>query len=160
MIRELAVTNDSTLGNLKIRAGDWILVCDGKKALILENVGTAECPNLRVKAKHEHEDPRTRDLGTDAPGRVFPSFGSARSAVQSTDWHEEAERSFLRAIVEEMVLATADGQLNGLIVVAPPRALGILREVSPPGLYKLVRGEVGHDYTHLPVHELERRLFP
>jgi protein required for attachment to host cells len=159
VIRELAVTNDSTLGNLKIRADDWILVCDGKKALILENVGTAEYPKLRVKATHEHEDPRTHDLGTDAPGRVFPSVGKARSAVQSTDWHEQAERAFLRTIVEELLAATADGQLHGMVVVAPPRALGILRELSPSGFYKLVRSEIGRDYTHLPVHELERRLF-
>ena len=27
---------------LKLENGDWIVVCDGKKALFLENVGTGE----------------------------------------------------------------------------------------------------------------------
>jgi protein required for attachment to host cells len=147
------------VSKLRIRAGDWILVCDGKKALILENVGAGDYPKLRVKTARQHDDPRTRDLGADAPGRAFPSVGSARSAMQSTDLHEQAERAFLRGLVEELLFAAADGQLKGLVVVAPPRALGVIREASPPGLYTLVKAEVGHDYTHLPLHELERLLF-
>jgi protein required for attachment to host cells len=147
------------VAKLKIRPSDWILVCDGKKALILENLGTGDSPNLHVRTVLGHDDPRTRDLGTDAPGRAFASIGNRRSAMQTTDWHEQAERDFLRAVVEYLVSAVSDGNLNGLAVVAPPRALGVLREASPAGLYTLVRAEVGHDYTHLPVDEIERRLF-
>lgn len=147
------------MAKLKIRPSDWILVCDGKKALILENLGTGDNPNLHVRTVLGHDDPRTRDLGTDAPGRAFASIDSRRSAMQTTDWHEKAERDFLRAVVEYLVSAVSDGNLKGLAVVAPSRALGVLREASPAGLYTLVRAEVAHDYTHLPVHEIERRLF-
>jgi protein required for attachment to host cells len=147
------------MGKLNIAAGDWILVCDGKKAIILENAGDRKFPNLRVKAVREHEDAPTRDLGTDAPARVFASVGSARSATETTDWHTQAERDFLRELVGELQSAAMERKFKGLVVVAPPRALGVIREACPPGLRASIRAEVGHDYTHLPVDEVERRLF-
>jgi len=146
------------VSKLRLHAGDWVLVCDGKKAAILENVGNGAHPSLRVRAARQHEDARSRDLGTDAPGRVFQSVGSARSATEPTNWHDRAERAFLRALVEELRSAAADGKLKRLVIVAPPRALGVIREASPPPLRALVKAEVGHDYTHLPVQEVERRL--
>src|SRR4030081_2073577 len=73
---------------LKIRQGDWVIVCDGKKALILENVGDEKIPNLTTREVQEHADPKTSELGTDAPGRSFSSVGSGRSAVEQTDWHK------------------------------------------------------------------------
>jgi protein required for attachment to host cells len=146
------------MSKLKIDAGDWILVCDGKKAVILENAGDRKFPNLRVKAVREHDDAPSRDLGTDVPARVFASVGSARSATESTDWHDQAERAFLRELVGELQSAATERKFKGVVVVAPPRALGVIREAYPPGLRAFVRAEVGHDYTHLPVDEIERRL--
>src|SRR5947209_9044114 len=66
------------MAKLKIHPSDWILVCDGKKALILENLGADDSPNLHVRTVLGHDDPRTRDLGTDAPGRAFASIDSRR----------------------------------------------------------------------------------
>ena len=54
---------------LKIRQGDWVIVCDGKKALILENAGDEKFLNLKTKEVQEHADPKTSDLGTDEPDR-------------------------------------------------------------------------------------------
>lgn len=34
---------------LKMKTGDWIVVCDGRKALILENVGDHAFPILHTK---------------------------------------------------------------------------------------------------------------
>src|SRR6476660_2905802 len=66
---------------LKIRQGDWVIVCDGKKALILENAGDEKFLNLKTKEVQEHADPKTSDLGTDPPGRSFSAVGSGRSAA-------------------------------------------------------------------------------
>ena len=41
---------------MKIGKGDWIVVCDGRKALILENLGDRVFPNLHTKEVHEHPD--------------------------------------------------------------------------------------------------------
>ena len=45
---------------MKIGTGDWIVVCDGRKALILENIGDRMFPNLHTKEVHEHPDPLVR----------------------------------------------------------------------------------------------------
>jgi protein required for attachment to host cells len=80
---------------LKVEQGDWIVVCDGTKALILENIGDEKFPNLQTKEVFEQENLKTREQGTDAPGRSIQSVGSARSAMEQTDWHDQAERAFL-----------------------------------------------------------------
>src|SRR5260370_1648454 len=77
---------------MKIGTGDWIVVCDGRKALILENLGNRMFPNLHTKEVREHPDLSTRALGTVAPGSVHSSIGTARSSVEQTDWHAESER--------------------------------------------------------------------
>jgi len=144
---------------LKIETDSWIVVCDGKKALILENVGDAKFPNLRVKEVHEQADPRTSEQGTGAPGRVFASVGTARSSVEQTDWHDEAERTFLGALVQELNSAVLTGKTKGIVLVAPPRALGMMRKAWPPAHHAAIKGELPHDYVKLPIHEIEKRLF-
>ena len=93
------------MDKMKIGTGDWIVVCDGRKALILENIGDRMFPNLHTKEVHEHEDKSTSAQGSDAPGRVHQSFGGAHSSVEQTDWHDEAERSFLKTLAERLNLA-------------------------------------------------------
>jgi protein required for attachment to host cells len=56
---------------LKIRQGDWVVVCDGRKALVLENAGDEKFLNLGTREVYQHPDPKTHELGTDA--RVAPS---------------------------------------------------------------------------------------
>ena len=57
--------------HVRLEQGEWVVVCDGRKALILENVGDAKFPNLRTKEVHEQKNPPTHEQGTDAPGRSF-----------------------------------------------------------------------------------------
>ena len=58
------------MNKIKIGTGDWIVVCDGRKALILENRGDRMFPNLHTREVREQPDPSTHALGSDAPGRV------------------------------------------------------------------------------------------
>ena len=80
---------------IKIDQGDWVVVCDGKKALILENIGDWKFPNLQTREVFEQKNPPTHEQGSDAPGRSFQSVGSTRSAMEQTDWHKKAEKDFL-----------------------------------------------------------------
>jgi protein required for attachment to host cells len=36
------------MSTVKISHGEWVLVCDGKKALVLENAGDEKFPNLNL----------------------------------------------------------------------------------------------------------------
>jgi protein required for attachment to host cells len=144
--------------NLKIRRGDWVLVCDGKKALVLENVGDDKFLNLKTKQVYEQPDPPTREMGTDAPGRAINSIGGQRSAMDQTDWHDREEQRFLHGLLGHLEAAINAGQLKSLIVVAPPRALGVLRQAYSHGLRAALRGEIDKDLVKVPVPEIERRL--
>jgi protein required for attachment to host cells len=143
---------------LKIRQGDWIIVCDGKKALVLENIGDDKFLNLRTREVYEHPDPKTRELGTDAPGRALNSLGTARSAMEQTDWHTQEEEKFLRTLADRLDAAVHAGEAKSLILVAPPRALGVLRQTYSHALRAALRAEIDKDFVKLPVPEIEKHL--
>jgi protein required for attachment to host cells len=143
---------------LKIAQGDWVVVCDGKKALLLENIGDAVFPNLKTREVHAHEDPKTREQGTDAPGRAFQSVGTMRSAMEQTDWHEQSEAEFLEDLAGRLDAAVTAGEAKAVIIVAPPRALGVLRRSYSPRLRQALRTEVDKDLVNKPVHEIEKHL--
>jgi protein required for attachment to host cells len=143
---------------LKIRQGDWIIVCDGKKALVLENIGDDKFLNLRTREVYEHPDPKTRELGTDAPGRALNSLGTPRSAMEQTDWHTQEEERFLRTLAGRLDAAVNAGQAKSLILVAPPRALGVLRQTYSHAVRAALRAEIDKDFVKLPLHEIEKHL--
>ena len=143
---------------LKIHQGDWVVVCDGAKALILENLGDGMHPNLKTKEVHAQADAKTHEQGTDAPGRSVNSVGARRSAMEQTDWHEQDEQRFLTDLAGRLDAAVTAGETKSLIVVAPPRALGVLRQAYSDGLRGAVRAEIDKDYFRMPVHEIEKHL--
>src|SRR3954447_18471550 len=112
--------------NLKIHSGDWVVVCDGAKALILENAGDAISPNLKTREVHAQPDAKTSEQGTDAPGRSINSNGSRRSAMEQTDWHAQAEERCLTDLANRLDAGVMGGEIKALIIVAPPAALGVL----------------------------------
>ena len=143
---------------LKIGSGDWVVVCDGRKALILENVGDHISPNLREREVREHTDVSTHELGTDTPGRVHPSVGTARSSVEQPDWHDEAERAFLHGLAAHLDAAVRAGETKALIIVAPPRALGMLRKAYTASIRGALQQEIDKDLVKVPIYEIEKRL--
>ena len=143
---------------IKVAQGEWVLVCDGAKALVLENAGDEKFPNLKTREVFEQEDAKTREQGTDAPGRSINSIDSRRSAMEQTDWHDQAEQRFLQGLAAHLDAAINGGKLKSLIIVAPPRALGILRQAYSHNLRAALRAEVDKDLVKLPVHEIEQHL--
>jgi protein required for attachment to host cells len=146
------------MSELMIQEGEWVVVCDGAKALVLENVGDAKFPNLKTREVFEQEHQTTQALGTDAPGRAMNSVGNIRSAVEQTDWHDQAERAFLVQLVKHLDAAIAAGKTKSLIMVAPPRALGMIRSAYSQVLKSAVRAELDKDLVKHPVHQIEKQL--
>jgi protein required for attachment to host cells len=146
------------MSKLKLAPGGWVVVCDGAKALVLENVGDAMYPNLKTKEVYQQEDRPTREQGTDAPGRAFSSVGNNRSAVGQTDWHEQGERRFLEKLAAKLEAAVQAGEVKSLVIAAPPRALGMLRQVYTQGLRNALTAEVDKDLVKMPLHEIEKHL--
>jgi protein required for attachment to host cells len=139
-----------------IRHGDWVVVCDGRKALILENAGDEKFPILHTRESHDHPDASTREQGAAPPGRSFQSVGARRSAVSQTDWHDEAERAFLKDLAHRLNSAVAAGQTGALTMIAPPRALGMIRPAYSPALRRAIVQEIDKDLVKSPIYEVER----
>jgi len=148
------------MDKLTICQGDWVVVCDGKKALVLENAGDEKFLNLKTKRVYEHSDLKTHEQGTDAPGRAFSSVDARRSAMEQTDWHDQEEQRFLRKLLGHLESAVNNGQAKSLIVVAPPRALGVLRTAYPHVVRSALRAEIAKDFVKMPVDEIEKSLAP
>ena len=144
--------------NLKIHSGDWVVVCDGAKALILENAGDAISLNLKTKEVHEQPDEKTHEQGTDAPGRSVNSVGARRSAMEQTDWHDQAEQRFLADLSKRLDAAVTTGETKSIVLIAPPRALGVFRQACTPNLRNAIRAEIDKDYVKMPLHEIEKHL--
>jgi protein required for attachment to host cells len=136
--------------------GDWVVVCDGRKALILENAGDENFPILHRRESYDHPDASTHEQGVSPPGRSFSSTGHRRSAVSQTDWHDQAERMFLKTMADRLNSAIAAGQTRALTMIAPPRALGMIRPAYSAALRRAIVQEVDKDLVKTPIHEIER----
>jgi protein required for attachment to host cells len=141
-----------------VRRGDWVVVCDGKKALLLENVGDTKVLKLKTREVHEQPDAKTSDQGTDKPGRSVNSIDSRRSAMEQTDWHEQEEERFLQRLASRLDAEVNAGNAKSVIMVAPPRALGVLRQAYSQNLRNVLRAEIDKDLVKMPVDQIEKHL--
>lgn len=146
------------MSGLKIDRGEWVVVADGARALLLENVGDRLYPDLRTKETYRHDAPSSREIGTDRPGRAFSSAGGRRSAVEQTDLHDREEQRFLARLAERLDRAIQADEVRSLILVAPPRALGVLRREFSQHVRKALRIEIEKDLVKMPVDDISRHL--
>ena len=140
-----------------VRHGVWIVICDGAKALVLENIGHAGAPQLKTHQVLVQNNPPTHLQGTSPPGRAFGA-GGRRAAVEQTDFHSQTEENFVISFADALERYLEDAKTRGLFLIAPPKALGLLREALGEKARKLVCGELARDYSSMPVKEMERHL--
>ena len=146
------------MSKVTIRQGDWVLVCDGAKALILENAGDEKFLNLKTRQVYEQADAKTREQGADAPGRAINSIDGRRSAMEQTDWHTQEEERFLQKLAAHLDVEVKAGHVKSLVMVAPPRALGVLRPACTHDLRNALTTEIDKDLVSMPLHEIEKHL--
>lgn len=147
------------MSRLQIPFDTWVLVADGRKALLLRNATDEVRPDLKVlKVIEQPDNPKTSEHGTDKPGRVTDSATGRRSAMEQTDWHDLAERDFAAGVADEMERHHRDGDFSKLVVVAPARTLAEFRQRFSKELHATVMAELDKDLTKHPVHEIERVL--
>lgn len=144
---------------LWIAHNTWILVGDGRKALMLRNDGTPQKPNLNViEVLKDDSNPPTSAQGTDRPGRVMQSTIGTRSAVEQTDWHEIAEERFAASVAGKINAAAKDNRFEKIVLVAPPNTLAELRKKLDGTVAQRVVAEIDKDLTKHPVPEIARVL--
>lgn len=135
-----------------------VLIGDGKKALFLRNKGTPQQLNLQVEHILEQDNPATREQGTDRPGRSIGSVGTARSAMEQSDWHYIAEERFAGAIADALYRLAHGNQFDKLVVVAPAKVLGNLRQAFHPEVTERIVGEIPKELTSHPIPDIEKLM--
>lgn len=140
-----------------------ILVCDGRKALILRNDGPAGSPQLTVEREIHAPAPsaHSRDLGADRAGRTAQRQGGnlgPRSAVEEVDFHSAEEEKFVRDTLADFTAHCERNGVQEIVLIAPPRALAVLRKAGSKALFERVVGEIDKDLTHHTVDDIRRAI--
>ncbi len=134
----------------------WFLVADGRRARLLneERRGRAlvESWSMEIGAEDTY-DPQDR------PPRSFDRVGAGRHAMdKGRSLHEQEEVNFLNRVAERVTDAEKHGEFDHLVIAAPPRALGLLREKLAAAVRTRVRAETPKDLLDEPVPRLRERL--
>ena len=112
-----------------------ILVADGHAARIF--IETRRGGPL-VEKTGELDIPDPHRAKSSQPGRVFDRFGHASHGVGGEDPHDSAEREFLQDLASRIGAYAAQCDAEAIVVIAAPRALGVLREALDDNVRKLV----------------------
>lgn len=137
----------------------WILIADGARARILENHGPnhslVPVGGMEFSADHS----ATHELVSDRQGRSFSSAGHGRSAIESrSDPHRELKAHFAHHLADVLSHEFENGHFHRLILVAAPVTLGDLRAAISDHVRATVIGEIAHDLTKTPNHEIPGHL--
>ncbi len=143
---------------MKIPNEALVVIGDGEKALFLRNKGSPPEINLEVENILAHDNPATHKQGTDKPGRTSASAGTARSAMEETDWHRLGEERFAAEIANTLYRLAHANKFEALVVVAPPKVLGNLRKAFHKEVVDRIIAELPKELTSHTLPDIEKLL--
>ncbi|HEY4070371.1 MAG TPA: host attachment family protein [Sphingomicrobium sp.] len=136
-----------------------VLVADGRKMLFFRNHGDEEQIDLRTEAHDARDHQRKdREIKTDAPGLVQQSFGSGRSTYEEPDFQQQEEDRWIKEAAEELKERALRNDFDALAIVAPPKALGVLRKCLHKEVEKRVMCTVNKEMSGRPIPDIEALL--
>jgi protein required for attachment to host cells len=138
--------------------GALVLVADGKKMLLLRNHGDSNQIDLRTEAHDKREDSMDRDMKTDAPGTQSPRVGIGRDTMEETDFHQQEEDRWVKDAAEELKRRALRNDFDALAIVAPPKALGVLRKELHKEVERRITLTVNKEMTDRPIPDIEELL--
>lgn len=135
----------------------WFLVADGRRARVL--IEERRGANLQAPADLAMEigEDEFYDI-QDRPPRSFDRVGAGRHAMdKGRSLHEQEETKFLTRVASTIIDAEKQNRFDHLVIAAPPRALGILRE-KLAGVQSRIRAETPKDFLDESELKLRERL--
>jgi len=125
----------------------WVLVADAHRGRVLEVGDAGLLPRLVTTVKPPAPEGQQR-----SPEHLWRHGDDPRAA-------REEQRS-VHALIEALERGSADNQFRHLVLVAPPRMLGVLRESLPRGLADRLRSSLAKDWGHVSDAELPQQARP
>jgi protein required for attachment to host cells len=136
-----------------------VLVVDGRKMLFFRNHGDENQIDLRTEAHEEREDASfDRELKTDAPGTAAAGGSGAdahRPAMEETDYKQQDEDVWVKEAAEKLRLRALRNDFDHLCLIAPPKALGVLRKALHKEVEKRVVCTINKEMSGRPVPDIE-----
>jgi protein required for attachment to host cells len=135
-----------------------VLVADGRKMLFFRNHGDENQIDLRTEAHEARTERKDRDIKTDAPGTMKQSFGFGRSTYEEADFQQQEEDRWIKDAAEELKERALRNDFDALAIVAPPKALGVLRKALHKEVERRVVCTVNKEMSGRPVPDIEALL--
>jgi len=135
-----------------------VLVADGRKMLFFRNHGDENQIDLRTEAHDQREDRKDREIKSDAPGTARQSFGSNRPTYEETDFHQQEEDRWVKDAAEELKKRALRNDFDALAVIAPPKALGVLKKCLHKEVQKRIVVTINKEMTDRPIPDIEELL--
>jgi protein required for attachment to host cells len=141
---------------MRIAHDALVLVADGRKSLFLRNEGDGEHLNLVVEDQHAQAGLKDRELKADASGQSATQRGSSgHGTMGETDFHQQEEDRFAADTAALLTKRAQRNEFEELIIVAPPRTLGELRQHYDKAVEGKIVAEVDKDLVNHPIDKLE-----
>lgn len=130
----------------------WILTADHQSARVFANDGPGRGIRLVDGFAMQAHLPSSHEAGSHRPDIGFASKdGRGHGVEQRSDPHDKAAGQFMDRVATSIVESLDRGAFQRLVVAAPPRALGELRELFPAKVRDLIVGEMDLDLTKASV---------
>jgi protein required for attachment to host cells len=123
--------------------------------LFFRNHGDENQIDLRTEAHDAREDRKDREIKTDAPGTVQQSFGYGRSTYEEPDFQQQEEDRWIKDAAEELRKRALRNDFDALAIVAPPKALGVLKKCLHKEVEKRIVCTVNKEMSARPVPDIE-----
>ena len=137
----------------------WILVANQSEAQIYSSKQFTGNLTLLHTLTHAEASAHTRELTTDAPGRVHDRIGSARHSIEpETGIKEEGRRRFVKEMVDLLEAARQKGDFKQLVVLAAPAVLGVIRKSLTDSLSRIIAKEIPKDVIGQDKEKIQTQL--
>lgn len=137
----------------------WILLADGAHARFLRNLGPGKGLEEFKPGKLGVPHPPDREIDSDKPGRVHDRSGPGRHAMEPhISPHDKLKLDFAKSLADGINAAESKGRFDRLIVAAPPKILGELRQKLGKGAKRKLQREIDKDLTTVSSEELHRQF--
>jgi protein required for attachment to host cells len=136
----------------------WIVVADGARARFLLHKGIGKGLARAMDHDMANELLPNREIVSDDAGRYADPGGGSSRVEPTVDYHEFEKERFSNQVARVVNKARAQKQFDRLVLVAPPKTLGYLREELDKHTRELVYGELHKDLTNIRTDDLQRHL--
>ena len=136
----------------------WVLIAHRGGARVFENKGPGKGLSLLQDIPHPEGRLKSKDLGSDEPGRSFDSHGARHSFQQEVGLAAHVAEVFAKQLARMLEEGRVGKRYGRLVLVAEAHFLGILRAVLSRETSALVMASVNKDLGHVKTDKMPKHL--